>query len=324
MGGPRNAAYIWTIVALAIVACLALVPTPYYLLAPGSAVELAARIAVRAHRAPARRFFLTDVTVARASVLLLGGALLPDTRVVRRDAVVPAGVSARTYDRVLVDAMADSQNVAALVAERAAGYRVDVPPARIVVADIVAGSRATGVLRRGDRVVRVADRPIRRVGDVARALGRLPPGTPVRLAIDRDGAPLAVVVPTMAYGTTSRLGISLRERVRAARLPVPVRFDLGDIAGSSGGLMFGLEIYAALRAPGGGEDVAGTGTLAADGRVGRIEGTRQKLVAAKRAGARVFLVPKENYADIAGDRDVRVVPVATFGDALRAIGDAAR
>ena len=84
--------------------------------------------------------------------------------------------------------------------------------------------------------------------------------------------------------------------------------------------MFAVEIYAALHGLPGGVAVAGTGTLRSDGRVGRIEGTRQKLLAAKRAGARVFFVPRANFTDVADERDVRVVPVDTFAGALRALG----
>jgi predicted S18 family serine protease len=43
------------------------------------------------------------------------------------------------------------------------------------------------------------------------------------------------------------------------------------------------------------------------------------LIAAKRAGVTVFLVPRANAADIASERGVRVVPVGTFSDALAAL-----
>lgn len=319
MRAPREAVSLWGIVALAIVAGLSIVPTPYYLLAPGSAVELADRITVSGHPAPARHYYLTDVTLARASVLLLAGRFFPGTRIVRRDAVVPTGVSAKSYDRVLVDAMDDSQNVAAIVAERAAGYRVATPPARLVVADIVPTSHAGGLLRIGDRIVRVAGREMRTLDDVSRALRGAAPETPVRVTIERDGMDREIVVRTIVRDRRARLGVLIRERSVAARLPVPVRYTIGDIAGSSGGLMFALEIFAALRGADGGEAVAGTGTIAIDGSVGPIEGTQQKIIAAKRAGARVFLVPQQNFAEVAHEPGIRVIAVRRFADAIAAI-----
>jgi PDZ domain-containing protein len=102
---------------------------------------------------------------------------------------------------------------------------------------------------------------------------------------------------------------------------MPVRYAIGDIAGSSGGLMFALEIYESLR-PGNSRDaVAGTGTITTDGRIGPIEGARQKLIAAERAGAATFLVPRHNYPDLAptDHPKIRIIPVATFAEALAAI-----
>ncbi len=317
MHGRRETISLWGIAVLALVAGLSIVPTPYYLLAPGSAVELAERIAVRGHPAPERRYYLTDVTLARASVLLLAGKFFPGTRIVRRETVVPPGVSAKSYDRVLVDAMDDSQNIAAIVAERAAGYRVATPPRRFVVAEIPRNSHAIGVLRPGDRVVRVAGRDIVELDDITQTLRALGHEPRVVVDIEREGVPRRV---TIVRDTTPRLGVLIRERSLAARLPVPVRFTIGDIAGSSGGLMFALEIFAALEGTHRGEAVAGTGTMALDGSIGRIEGTQQKVIAAERAGARVFLVPMANYAEIAGERGIRIVPVRRFADALRAIG----
>lgn len=126
---------------------------------------------------------------------------------------------------------------------------------------------------------------------------------------------------TVSLGGRARLGVILALHYAPARLAVPVNYAIGDVGGSSAGLMLALRIYDSLHAPvsGTARSFAGTGTIALDGRVGPIEGTRQKLIAAKRAGARVFFVPRANFADIAGEHDVRVIPVDTFGQALRAL-----
>ena len=86
--------------------------------------------------------------------------------------------------------------------------------------------------------------------------------------------------------------------------------------------MFALEIYRTLR-PGrqaGSERIAGTGTIAYDGSVGPIEGAAQKVVAARNAGAKLFLVPDENYNEVAGTPGIRIIPVKDFAQALKAIG----
>ena len=100
-----------------------------------------------------------------------------------------------------------------------------------------------------------------------------------------------------------------------------VSIKLQDVGGPSGGLMFTLGIIDKV-SPGsltGGKNIAGTGTMAADGKVGPIGGIRQKLFTASRAGDRFFLAPKENCLEILNHvpRGLRVVPVSTVSDAIK-------
>jgi PDZ domain-containing protein len=86
--------------------------------------------------------------------------------------------------------------------------------------------------------------------------------------------------------------------------------------------MFALGVYDAVTPGqlGAGRSVAGSGTIGLDGQVGPVDGARQKVIGAERAGARVFLVPRENAADArAGAGAIRVVPVGTFGEAVAAL-----
>jgi len=303
------------------VVALATVPTPYWLIAPGSAVDLSRTIAVEGYAPSSDRFYLTDVTVTHASALMLAARMLPGVRVVRQEALVPEGETPRQYDRVLSDSMSQSQGVAALVAERAAGFRVNDPAQSVVIREVIEGSKAVGRFAVGDALVSVAGRPVVESGDVARVIGKMPAGTRVVVVVRRGERTLSLNVPTIATESGTRFGIRVSRLMQKPDLPVPVRYRLGNIAGSSGGLMFALQIYGALQTShhGRGALVAGTGVLAPDGTVRPIEGTLQKLIAAKRAGARIFLVPRENYIDVADEREVRVVPVGSFREALAAL-----
>jgi PDZ domain-containing protein len=296
-------------------------PTPYWIVAPGFAVDLRSRVIVDGYAAPAERYFLTDVIVAPASVLMLAARFVPGVRLVARDAIAPAGVSMQQYDRVLDDAMSTSQDVAAVVAERAAGLHVPDPPQSVAIERILPESKAGAAFRTGDVLISIEGRPVAAAGDIAKVIRKLTPGTLVRVVVRREGRTVSVRAPTIATAAGTRFGIALASRSLKPELPVAVRFDLKNISGSSGGLMFALEIYGALHPNGhlAWDSIAGTGTLALDGRVGPIEGTPQKLIAAKRAGARVFFVPRENYADISSEQGIRIVPVGRFGDALAAL-----
>ncbi len=315
---PRRRAFVWAIFVLALLAGLSIVPTPFYLVSPGSAIELSTRIAVEGHAPPARHFYLTDVSVVRASILLLAAALWPGVRVVRRDVLFPQGANVRGYDDLLIDAMTDSQHIAAYVAERAAGYRLASPREQVFVAQVLPDSRAGGALQSGDRLLRIGGRNVGKPGDVLRAEAAA--HDELDIAIERAGSVRHINVPLVATPGGPRLGILIRDAAILPVLPVPVHFSFGDVSGSSGGLMFALEIYDTLAGGrAGGTAVAGTGTIASDGTIGPVEGVRQKLIAAQRAGAALFFVPKENYADVAGETALRVVPVGTFAEALAAL-----
>jgi PDZ domain-containing protein len=88
--------------------------------------------------------------------------------------------------------------------------------------------------------------------------------------------------------------------------------------------MYALGLYNVLT-PGdltGGRTIAGTGTISMDGTVGPIGGIADKVVAARHAGASIFLVPKQNMTELQGvdTGTMKLVPVGTFQDALTALG----
>jgi PDZ domain-containing protein len=320
--GPRQRAFVWAIALLALAVALSIVPTPYDLIAPGSAIDLATRIEVEGHPPPLRRFYLTDVSVTRASVLLLLlGGLWPGTRIERRDELMPPGMNMRGYDSLLIDAMRESQSIAAYVAERSAGYPVRRPLERVIVEQVLPDSHAVPALAPGDRILSVNGRAVAVPQDVTRAEEGLRAGDPLAVVLERTGHTLRATIAPYAMPQRPRLGILVRSTIEAPELPVAVHFAFDDVSGSSGGLMFALDIHAVLvHARSAGEAVAGTGTIESDGSVGPVEGVRQKLIAAERAGARVFFVPRANYAQIASERGLRVIPVSTFAEALAALG----
>lgn len=290
---------------------------------PGQAIDLRDVVSVAGHAPPPPPFFLTDVRFApRATVSELLTALLPGAQVVRTRDVLPKGVSAVEYEGVEREAMSESQSIAAFVAERAAGLRVPAPRSRVLTVYFAPNSPASAVLRPLDMLVSLNGHPIASDADVRHALEGVKAGSSVRLSVMRHGGELRLSVPTMAFKGRTALGAYLTTIYQRPQIPVAVAFHLPDVAGSSGGLMFALEIYRALHPSSHmpRDRIAGTGTIAYDGSVGPIEGAAQKVIAARNAGASVFLVPSENYNEIAGTHGIRIVPVRDFREALDAIG----
>lgn len=105
---------------------------------------------------------------------------------------------------------------------------------------------------------------------------------------------------------------------------VKVTLKLADVGGPSAGLLFTLGIIDKLHGDGsggdltGGRTIAGTGTIDASGTVGAVGGVALKMQAARRDGAKVFLVPKAECADAAPElpEGLRLVPVTTLKGAV--------
>ena len=311
--------------ALAVVALIcAFAPTPYSLILPGRALDLGDVVSL-AGLSPQTHMYLTDVRFAtRVTPLELLSAFTPGVRVIKTDDVLPRGITVTQYEDAERDAMSESQTIAAAVAERAAGYPVPAPRSRVMILYFSAGSDASRVLRPMDIIAVVNGKPVATGARLAEVMRAIKAGTVVSVGVLRHGSARTVRIMTGSYRGRTVLGTYLTTIVEPPRLPVAVHYNLPHVAGSSGGLMFALEIYrslkrdplpAALR-------IAGTGTIAYDGSVGPIEGATQKIAAARNADATLFLVPTENYAEIKDTPGIHVVPVTSFAQALKAVASA--
>src|ERR687887_209575 len=126
----------------------------------------------------------------------------------------------------------------------------------------------------------------------------------VRVGADEEGKP--------------RVGVLLTDLFE--HLPVRITIDTENIGGPSAGLMFTLSIIDKLSPEDltAGRRIAGTGEITVDGDVLPIGGIAEKLIGARRQGATVFLIPKDNCNEVRGHvpAGLRLVRVANVDDAL--------
>jgi PDZ domain-containing protein len=214
--------------------------------------------------------------------------------------------------------MVSSQDAAIAVALDELGF--DVKPA-LEVLSVEDGAPADGELEVRDIFVSVDGKRVTGSDDVIEAVQGTPAGQPVSFVVRRDGSRRTVEVTPEEKEGKPQVGIQLGTGYEFP-FDVSVNID-SSIGGPSAGLMFSLGIYDTLT-PGsltGGEVVAGTGTIDGSGKVGPIGGIQQKIVGARDAGARLFMVPPDNCQDAAGApaEDMRLVKAETMHDAVAAI-----
>lgn len=101
-----------------------------------------------------------------------------------------------------------------------------------------------------------------------------------------------------------------------------ITFDVKKTGGPSGGMIFAIGVIELLTEKDllHGRHVAGTGTISTDGKVGAIGGINEKIQAAQKAGATLFLAPAGNSSEIAHTPSgIRVVIVSTLSEAVAAL-----
>jgi PDZ domain-containing protein len=314
--------------SLTIVAAAALVvPLPFAELAPGPAADVPPLVRVdHPTRGVHGRLLLLTVELSQPSVAgALQALVRSDRELVPVDEIIPPGVDPRRYDRTERRVFAQSAKEAAAVALRAAGFPVDVTGGGVEVAAVAPGGPSDGVLRAGDVITAVDGRPVGLATDVAARSAGERPGDTLSLEVQRAHTTRAVAVHVEPVGPAGRvgLGVAIRALDPKITLPFPVSIAAGDIGGPSAGLMMALSVYD-LVGPADivrGRVVAGTGTIDVAGHVGPIGGIAEKVVAAERAGATLFLAPASQAAAAraAATRKLQVVPVGTFEDAVAAL-----
>lgn len=249
--------------------------------------------------------------------------------VVPIESVFPEGVTTEDRDAQNAALMVDSQAEATAAALRELGY--DVPGStEISVVEVTEGSPAAGELAAGDIVTEADGEAVADVDDLREAIAA-EDGDPVEVSYSRDGEErTASITPTRAVvdGEESwAIGVMLSP-MTTYDFPVDITIQLDDVGGPSAGMMFALGIVDTMTEGEmtGGENIAGTGTIDAEGEVGTIGGIRQKLYGASEAGADWFLAPRGNCDEVVGHvpDDLTVFSVATLTDAeeaVRAIAD---
>lgn len=304
---------------------------PYLALRPGPVHDVVPLIALRGAQVfPVRgQLLLTTVQLQPVTAAAaIRSWIDPSEAVVERAAFVPPG---ETEEDVVVrssEQMAESQVLAAAAALRRLGYPVRRATSGARVAQVLEDAPASGVLRPGDEIVAIDGERVESPDDLVVRIRRHRVGDTVGLRVRRTGREVTLRIGTVASPSDPAVPVvgATLEPVASIRLPIDVRIEDAGIGGPSAGLLYALGIVELLGRPdlARGRRIAGTGTIDLDGGVGAVGGIEQKVVAARRADADLFIAPQpEQRAACPHAGDMRVVGVQTLDEAVRALGDEA-
>jgi PDZ domain-containing protein len=219
--------------------------------------------------------------------------------------------------------MEESQQDSVAIVLKKLGYEV---PSNIYISEVSKNKPSSGKLVAGDFVVGINGVEPTSIDNLRAMIGEYDSTNPLKVSVLREGKSLVYEInPVKNDDGKFVLGILVGTKYD---FPVKVNLQVSDIGGPSGGMMFALGIYDQLT-PGaltGGKNIAGTGTVNAEGTVGPIGGIRQKMYGAQRSGATHFLAPIDNCSEVVGHipTGLTVISVRNFEEALAAVETIAR
>lgn len=320
-------------VLLAIVALVAglVVRLPYYVLSPGSSRATEPLITVDGaptYTNDGAVDFLT-VSMRQVTPIEVVASWINQSQELRSEEELLGSRTPSENREIDLRMMAGSKDAAQYQALTRLGYDIAEHGTGAVVSTVAAGGPASAELVPGDVVVAVDGTAVSFSDQVVALIGASAPGTALRFDVvpfdtaiegSRPARTVTVVLgarpddPAKGY-----LGVSMFTRDLSFDFPVQVSIDSGGVGGPSAGLAFTLGILDVMT-PGsisGGLSIATTGTMALDGTVGPVGGVHQKVIAARRRGVTLMLVPASEIDEArryAGD--LRVEPVRNLDDAL--------
>lgn len=240
----------------------------------------------------------------------------PNQFVLPLDEVFPAN---RTTEEIRAESslqMEVSQQDAIAAALLRLGYEA---PRQMYVASVIADAPSSGILVAGDFVKSADGEPVATFDEFKEKIQQAGGGSIV-VGVERDGTLRDFEITPEDRDGTWVIGAMIGYTYD---FPLEINLQLGEVGGPSGGLMFSLGILDVLEAGdlAGDHHVAGTGTIAADGTVGPIGGIQLKMIAAKEAGAELFLAPAGNCAEAIGQvpDGLPVVSVRDLDEAVAAV-----
>ena len=315
------------IIIIIVLILLNLIPTPYFLVIPGQAINLGENITVENGEKDAKgQFLLTSTAIIKANLLLyIYGFFDPNIDLKNRDDEILLNMDQKDYINIMEKLMQESQMISKVVALRKAGYSPEISGRGILINGILDNSPAKNKLLPGDVIIKIDEQPVYTLEDLSEIVRNYNSSQIMKITFLRDNSSHSTSIPLIELPNfddkIKRMGIGVYADTKDLQCSFPLKIEiiLEKIKGPSAGLMIALEILNQLTENDLSSNllIAGTGNLSIDGRITEVDGIKQKIISAKKHKADVFLVPQKNYSEaLKFGHGIRIIPVDDFDDTI--------
>ena len=310
---------------------IGLIKTEYYFMSPGPPYQWEIDYGNDENYAFEGNLFQLTVRRDEANVFVYLWSLINDSYdLYPREVILPDGVTPQELSEISIQNMRTSENVAIAVALKNVGYEIESRGDGVAVVGLLEDSPVKDKLKKGDLINSINNTDIYSATEFIATLRTYSIGEIVSIGLLReiDGIKEQIFIKTtlvehVEYEGEPMVGFLATTVNERFDFPFEIDIKTGNVGGPSAGLMMALNVYNNLIP----EDitnsmiVAGTGTIEIDGSVGPVGGIKQKIIAAKRAGAELILVPVANFEEakqFETDKTA-IVAVDSFDEALAVI-----
>ncbi len=297
-------------IVVVILILLSFVNLPIWAIAPGKAQEVAGLIKIEgASNTPkSGHILMTDVSLGPvSSVQWLFDKMNSNVELVPSSAIL-GNTPPSSFIPTQLDEMKQSKQAATVAALSYLGYDLNIINGAII-AGIAKVSVVSSVFHVGDLITKVNNTTVTSARQFVTVISNFKPKDAIRIsyipaALVANRGSSASVTKTVLVTLGSRpgdaskpyLGVNITDGV-SYNTPFKVAISTPGIGGPSAGLAFTLGIIDRMEGGGltKGNTIAATGTISPNGSVGDVGGVPQKTIAVERAGAKLFLVPPQEY-----------------------------
>ena len=312
---------------------LSLIETEYYFMSPGPPYQWDIDFGeIKNYQFDGSLFQLT-VRRDEANLLIYLWSMVNDSYdLYPREVILPDGVTPQELSEISIQNMRTSENVAIAVALKNLGFDITSKGDGVAVVGILDDSPVRDKLKKGDLLISINNKSISTATEFISTLRTYSIGETISIGLMREVDEIkkdlsieTTLIEHVEYEGEPMVGFLATTVNQRFDFPFEIDIKTGNVGGPSAGLMMALNVYNNLTQ----DDItnsliiAGTGTIEIDGSVGPVGGIRQKVIAAKRAGSQLILVPTANFKEASpfSTDETAIVAVDSFEEALKVISD---
>lgn len=309
------------IIVLTILVLLMYIRLPYYAMAPGGTIDITDRVVMDNYRSESKgsinmlyvsEYEITPLTYVIAK-LSSWQIEKEQTRKISNETIEEIN----ERDKIMRD---NSLDIATMVAYQNASKKIEIKDKKNI---IIATTRDNG-LKIGDIIVKVDNIKCNDIKEIQNIISKKAIGDEIKFTIIRNNKEKEITTKVSKEGNTKAVGVIIITEYEYDTDPqIDIKFKSTE-RGASGGLMLTLTIYNAISDEDiiKGRNIAGTGTISADGSVGEIDGIKYKIMGAAKNKMDIVFVPSANYEEAIKTKEkynykLNIIKVDNFSEAIK-------